>query len=413
MSIVADSVTDYLEQIHSNRALLSRMYSEGYIVRDEDNSRKLNQLLQIRAIRVNPGVQDTYRVSPTLGRLFDEVTHKSRSYGVSADFAESMGVIIKLMDDYSNAHFEGRDDDCDSIMSQYDFELFSMADSMNEFLLLVRTAVENNFGNVRTYKEKEKQNQHYLDQLTRIKAALESFDAPALLHELETPEREPLFDLYERHILAHTAGWRSANTDITSVLRVYLHKLRAIQPRARRIRAFQMHLRRNPAFEIREPEEYPEIPDWAYQHEPMKIQLEVDLGREDVRDALVEVAKSIESTVATPPVDRSPGRLVREDAPKAAIIKGSPLVVVTQRLLNEAARTQTPISAATYFANAPETMEYDQESCMLCFLNLLEKQIRAGAGIVRRLHVSEVAKNESDRLSGNVVIEDVHLCKRA
>lgn len=412
MSIIADAVVGHLELLHTNRHLIAQMYTDGHVARTEENSKRLNQLLQVRAIRINATQEESYRLSPTLGRLLDEATHKSRSYSVSADFAEQIGRLIKLLDDYSNAHFEGHEEDRDIVLGDFDAALFEMSEDMSDFLMHVRTATENNFANVRTYKEKEKQSQHYLEQLERIVRALVAFDDAAILNELSAPEREPLNDLYERHILANLSRWRSTCTDITSVLKTYLHKLRTVEPRAKRIRALQMHLRRHPEYEVREPDEYPEIPDWAYQHEPMKISLDHDLGRQEVRDSLVDVAKSIENMVITPTKQRSPGALIKEEAPKAAIIKGSPLVVVTQRLLNEAAKSTEKTSAAHYFSIATESMGLDQESCMMCFLTLLDKQVMANSKIIRQLQIEKVVKNAYDRLSGNVIVEDVFVCKR-
>ncbi|WP_248803176.1 hypothetical protein [Pseudomonas sp. MWU13-2100] len=413
MSMIADAVTSHLELLHTNRELIAQIYTEGQVIRSEENSKRLNQLEQVRAIRANAALQDSYRLSPTLSRLLDEATHKTRSYSVSADFGEQMDRMKKLMDDYSAAHFDGREEDRDVILSEFDVSVFDVSEDMKDFLLHVRTAAENNFANVRTYKEKEKQNQHYLDQLDRIVKAFVAFDLAAFLDELNQPERESLAELYERHILANLSKWRATCNDITSVLKVYLHKLRTVEPRAKRIRALQMHLRRHPEYEARDPDEYPEIPEWAYQHDPMKIRLSPDLGRQEIRDSLVDVARSIEIQVITPPKQRTPGALIKEDAPKAAIIKGSPLVVVAQRLLNEASKSLAPISAADYFALTEETRGLDQESCMMCFLTVLDRQVQANTKIIRRLQIDKKIKNAHDRMSGNVIIEDVQVCKRS
>jgi hypothetical protein len=412
MSTLEDSVINHLKLLNSQSALIAQMYAEGHILRTEQNAKALNQLLQNRAVRINPIVDNSFRLSPNLSKLLDEATHRSRNYGVSADFAEQMGRLSKLLDDYSHAYFDGRIDDVQILHGEIDVTLYEIAEEMNEFLLHVRTAAENNFGNVRTYKEKEKQNLHYLEQLERIVKALIQFDAVSLLEELAAPEREPLEALYRSHILDNLSRWRSATSDITHVLKMYLHKLRTVEPRARRIRALQLYLHRHPEYVVGTPDEYPEIPEWAYQHEPMKIRLEPDLGRQEIRDSLVDVAMSIEKAIPVPNKARGAGKLVTEEAPKAALIKGSPLVVVSQRLLNEAARVTEQLSAAHYFAQAPETQVLDQESCMMCFLTLLEKQMKVNAKIIRRVAITQVARNSDDFLSGNVIIEDVLLCKR-
>lgn len=412
MSTVADAVIGHLEMLHGNRQLIAQMYTEGAVVRTEENSKRINQLLQLRAVRGNPALDGSYRLSPTLGRLLDEATHRSRNYTVSADFAEQMSRLTKIIDDYTHAYLSERDDDRERLLGDFDASLFEMAEDMNDFLLHVRTTTDNYFGNVRVYREKEKQNQHYLEQLERIINALVAFNDAFILDELNQPERAALENLYERYILANLADWRAAATDINQVLKAYLHKLRIVEPRARRIRALQMHLRRHPEYEVRSAEEYPQIPEWAYQHTPLKIRLEPDLGRQEIRDALVGVAKSIEKAIITAPKIRATGTLVQEDAPKATLIKGSPLIVVSQRLLNEAAGAQQPISAARYFATAVETMPLDQESCMMCFLTVLEKQIKASAKIIRRLRIEQVVGNSGDRLSGNLIVEDVLVCTR-
>jgi hypothetical protein len=412
MSTLEESVIKHLELLQKGRVLIAHMYSAGYVTRNDDNARMLTKLQQIRAVRINAAVENTYRLSPTLNRLLNEATHRARNYDISTDFGEQMGRLIKLMDDYSDAYLQSRYDDAILIQGDIDATLYEMAEAMNDFLLHVRTAAENNFGNVSTYKEKEKQTSHYLDQLDRILKAMGMFDDEAILEELTPPEREVLETLYQSHILDKLSEWRSRTVDIIQVLKTYLYKVRTVAPRARRIRALQLYLQKHPEYEVRSPDEYPTIPEWAYHRGPIKIQLVPDLGNQDIRDSLVDVAKAIEKAVALPVKSRNPGTLVDESPPKAALIKGSPLVVVSQRLLNEAAKSPTQISAAGYFIQAEETKVLDQESCMMCFLTLVEKQINANAKIIRRVSIKHVAKNEGDNLSGNVIIEDVLLCQR-
>lgn len=412
MSTLEESVMRHLELLHKSRELIAQMYSAGYVTRDDENARMLTKLQQIRAVRINASVENSYRLSPTLNRLLNEATHRARNYDISADFGEQMARLVKLMDDYSDACLQNRFDDSLLIQGDIDATLYEMAEAMNDFLLHVRTAAENNFGNVSTYKEKEKQTEHYLNQLERILKALSMFDGEAILDELVHPERESLDALYQSHILDKLSEWRSRTVDIIQVLKTYLYKIRIIAPRARRIRALQLYLQKHPEYEVRSPDEYPTIPEWAYHHEPLKIQLVPDLGNQDVRDALVDVAKSIEKAVTVAVKTRKAGTPIDEAPPKAALIKGSPLVVVSQRLLNEAAKSPTQISAAGYFIQAEETKVLDQESCMMCFLTLIEKQINANAKIIRRVSTQHLAKNEDDKLSGNVIIEDVLLCQR-
>lgn len=412
MSTLEESVMKHLDLLHKSRELIAQIYSTGYVTRNDENARTLTKLQQIRAVRINASVENSYRLSPTLNRLLNEATHRARNYDISADFGEQMARLVKLMDDYSDACLQNRFDDSLLIQGDIDATLYEMAEAMNDFLLHVRTAAENNFGNVSTYKEKEKQTEHYLNQLERILKALSMFDGEAILDELIHPERESLDALYQSHILDKLSEWRSRTVDIIQVLKTYLYKIRTIAPRARRIRALQLYLQKHPEYEVRSPDEYPAIPEWAYHHEPLKIQLLPDLGKQDVRDALVDVAKSIEKAVVVTVKTRKAGTPIDEAPPKAALIKGSPLVVVSQRLLNEAAKSATHISAAGYFIEAEETKVLDQESCMMCFLTLIEKQLNANAKIIQRVSIQHVAKNEDDKLSGNVIIEDILLCQR-
>ncbi|MDF3926307.1 hypothetical protein, partial [Pseudomonas putida] len=103
MSTLEESVTKHLELLHKNRGLIAQMYSAGYITRDDGNARALTKLQQIRAVRINAAVENTYRLSPTLNRLLNEATHRARNYDISADFGEQMARLIKLMDDYTDA----------------------------------------------------------------------------------------------------------------------------------------------------------------------------------------------------------------------------------------------------------------------------------------------------------------------
>lgn len=64
MSALEESVVKHLELLHKNRSLIAQMYSAGYVTRDNENARALTKLQQIRAVRINAAVENSYRLSP-------------------------------------------------------------------------------------------------------------------------------------------------------------------------------------------------------------------------------------------------------------------------------------------------------------------------------------------------------------
>ncbi|HBO3146288.1 hypothetical protein [Pseudomonas aeruginosa] len=413
MSKSDDPIVDHLYLLYYGREYLAQAYSQGYIVRTPENAKTLARLQQVRALRVNPNVEDSYRLSPSLNKYLEEVTHKSRSFGISSNFKDQIDRLYKLSDQYSQAHFELREDDRDGYLSEFDGGVFEISESMNDFLMLVNTACKNNFANVTTSSEKIRQNEHYLEQMRNLDEALLALTNADFLYELESEEKQPLSLAYDRHILANTARWRATLSGIITVLRAYLHKLRRIEPRAKRIRAMQMFLHRHPEYEVRDPDEYPSIPEWAYQVSPMEIALYVDINRQDVREALSHIASTIERVAPEERQVREAGEYVEDEEPETMKIKVKPIVAVTARMLTAAANSIERISAKRFIYEAPETQALDLKANMVCFVAMLQFQIEQQTRLVRPLRIEFDSVGEDDPLAGNIVIRDVYLCKRA
>ncbi|MHD0644903.1 hypothetical protein ACYPKM_04705 [Pseudomonas aeruginosa] len=413
MSKNDDPIAEHLYLLYYGREYIAEAYAKGYIAKTPENAKTLARLHQVRALRLNAAIEDTYRLSPKLNEYLEEVSHKSRSFGISSNFKAQIDRLYKLSDQYSQAHFELREDARDGALAEFDNAVYEISESMNDFLMLVNTACKNNFANVTTSSEKIKQNEHYLEQMKNLDEALLALSRAEFIYELESEEKQPLSLAYDRYIMANTARWRATLSSINSTLRAYLHKLRKIEPRAKRIRAMQMYLHRHPEYEVRDPDEYPEIPEWAYQVAPMEIALHADINRQDVREVLSHIASTIERVDPEDRKVREAGDYVEDEETETVKIKVKPIVAVAARMLNTAAKSTQRISAKQFISEAPETQALDLKSNMVCLVAMLQFQMEQQTPLVKPLRIEFDSEGEDDPLAGNIVIRDVYLCKRA
>ena len=413
MSQSIDTIVAYLEVLHANRHLIAAAYCQGGIALEDENQRRIRQLMQHRVLI--PYFQQDFRISPTLGRHLDEVFQRQRSYAVGANFGELTNRLRQLIIEYMTASHENRLEDQEDYAAEYDAGVFELASLINDELLSLRAITENQFANVSTMAEKQRQNEFYLDRAEKIGETIALLEGQSLLGTLsDSPLLKPLLEVYQHQVLVRLAGWRSTHMDITAVLKAFLYRLRQIEPNARRIRAFAHFLRKNPDYQTPESESVQTLPTWSSRYAGLRVKTHPDLSVSQSREALAEIAQAIPSAKISIARERAAGRLINDGSVKSVrVIQPKPVQLAFHRYLQAACDAVVPLSAVGWKRKQPEFSRLEDDAWLLYAVHSIEmlgKSIKTGR--LRGLEVKRYEAPTEHVRSGNIVIKDVALWKK-
>ncbi|SMF22117.1 hypothetical protein SAMN02745746_01948 [Pseudogulbenkiania subflava DSM 22618] len=299
--------------------------------------------------------------------------------------------------------------------SDFDVGVFELASLVNNELLSLRVITENQFANVRTLAEKQRQNEFYLDRAEKIGEAISMLEGDLLLGTLEgSTLLKPLFVVYQHQILARLQEWRATHLDITAVLKAFLYRLRQVEPEARRLRAFAHFLRKNPDYQLPEIDSIQALPSWSSRFAGLRLKVHPDLSSSQTRESLVDVAKAIPAAKIIIIKERVAGHPIGDGSDKPVnVIQPKPVQLAFHRYLEAASSALKPLSAVSWKRQQQEFTELDDEAWLLYTIHAIQM---LGKGPKGRLREFQTKRREAPRghpRSGNIVVTDIELWKKA
>ena len=406
MSQSIDSIMDYIALLHANKDLIAAAYCNGGVILDPDNQRRIRQLQQYRVML--PYFQNEFRLSLSLGRHLDEAFQRQRSYAVGANFGDLINRLSQLIVEYVNAVHENRLDDHDDYAMEFDVGVFELASLVTNELLTLRVITENQFSNVTTLAEKQRQNEFYLDRAEKIGEAIALLDGENLVGTLRGSSiLEPLFEVYRHQIMTRLQEWRATHLDITAVLKAFLYRLRHVEPNAQRIRAFAHFLRKTPDYQPPDVDSISHLPAWSARYSGLRLKIHPDLSSSRVREALADTAKAIPAAKINVVKPREAGRLLDPGTEKAVNhIQPKQVQVAFHRYLQSASLAGSPLSAIAWKRQQAEFSTLDDSAWLLYVIHALQMLSNA------RLRRFEMVRHElpsAHQRSGNIVVTDMAL----
>ncbi|MBP5997678.1 MAG: hypothetical protein KA535_06995 [Azonexus sp.] len=404
MATKTDLVENHLVKLFRHKELLAAAYHRGVVSKADDkfDGRGLYELHQARALV--PYANETYRLASSLARHFDEILQTEHLYAaVGADVGDLAARLPLLSDAVAKAAIEGRNEDADEYIDQFDRAVFELADSISGALQFLRILADNKFANVATYAEKKRQNEFYLERVRKISDALVAIQTSGLIESLESsPEGERLLLSYRSQIADHLPEWRANLLDITAILREYLFRTRQIEATARRFRAFALFLKRTPEYVPPDIDALADLPDWAYRAPGFALRSRASVNDPALDDPLLEIAKAIPAA-----------KQITVTVPKAGTLKDDPPVApgdegVKPKLWQEAVQSlittvgKQPVSAMSWKRRTPSISDLPNDIWLLCLLHEESLRRRRTEGI-RFEQILEAA----EPLSGMLKVRDI------
>ncbi|XLZ71482.1 hypothetical protein ABT364_05800 [Massilia sp. SR12] len=397
-----------MNDLYKHRLLIAAAYNRGEVDHsdDPDKGRGLAKLNQARILI--PFRDGTYRLASSLVKHLDEALRVDRLYSmVGADVADLDRRLPEIADLVSHAVFDGRHDDADRYIDEFDRAVFALSDSVTVALQFLRILADNRFANVPTYAEKRAQNEFYLGRVERISEALGAIQSSDLLHTLEaTPEGERMYETYRSQIVHHLPQWRAQLLDITAILRDYLFRTRQIQLVAKRMRAFELFLKRTPSYVPQEIDVFDDAPGWMRRAAGIALAAHPCIQNPAQEEVFYDIAMSIPSVRA--PLNAPPrlGTLLSE-----MTIPASEETERSQRWQDALAQLlagvgERPVSALAWKAQHQELAGLDDDIWLLCLLHEGALRRRRSANV----HFEPVVV-DAEPLCGNIVVTDLLLSR--
>lgn len=411
MSRTDDLVIAYLETLHRQRAIVAAAYHQGRIEGADETatSRGIHELRRHRALV--PLDQDTFRLASSLARHLDEVLQKEQLFAaVGGNIADLAARLPLLIDEAVKAHLEGRVEDLDGYADAFNNAVFDLADHIGGALQYLRMLADTRFASVGTLAEKQRQNAWYIGRAERIGEAIKSLQTGGLMDRIEEePAAAPLLPAFRGQLWDRLPAWRESLLDITEILKAYLYRLRQVEPAGRRLRAFNLFLKRNPDYAAPDLEELTEPPLWATRAAPLRLLAHPDLLDGATNEALIEVAAKLPpspTVVKRPPKvgTLTPGS---DREPRVLTIPPRPYQLALRRLLAEVPEGGEPLSVLAWKRAHPEYADLPDPIWLHCVL-YEETLARRRTGHIR---FERLELPQPHSLSGNIVVRDVLVCR--
>jgi hypothetical protein len=402
-----DLVIAYIEVLHRHRGLVAAAYHQGWLGASGEPAtpRGIQDLRRHRTLV--PLTQDAFRLASSLARHLDEVLQKEQLFAaVGGNIADLAARLPLLVDEAVKAHLEGRTEDLDGYVDAFNNAVFDLADHIDQALQYLRMLADTRFASVRTLAEKQRQNAWYIGRAERIGEAIKSLQTGGLMERIEDePAAAPLLSAFRGQLWERLPEWRESLLDITEILKAFLYRLRQVEPAGRRLRAFNLFLKRNPDYVAPDVEELTEPPPWASRAAPLRVVSHPDLLDGATSEALIEVAAKLPPSPTVIKREPKVGTLKpgADQEPQVLVIAPRPYQLALRRLITEVLEGGEPLSALAWKRGHVEYADLPDPIWLHCVLY--------EATLARRrtghIHFERVELPPSHPLSGNIVVRDV------
>jgi hypothetical protein len=236
---------------------------------------------------------------------------------------------------------------------------------------------------------------------------LESFHFSDLGEQLDGHEE---LALSFRALLAERIPtFRESLLSILETLNQYLFDFRQIEERAKRVRAFALHLNRHADWEPKDWHEVAAPADWLQYATPLSLQCHPDVADRESEALLTEIARTIPATAGSKVRHARPAGKI-EEGPANTVIEApeAPIRRAVRLFFRTAQKSQEGISAREWWARNPSFLETAREDIWL--LRVLAEHDNRGKHAAWTLRLKA---RRDPVFSGNVLINDVVVSQRA
>jgi hypothetical protein len=401
----ADPVLTLLAKLSASSKTVAEAYYQGRVHKTEENFRDIERLRQLRLL--SPDIRDAFQLRASFRHFLNAALNTERLFSMGANIGGYFQRLADLVEGHSVAYQEGRDADCERYEVETREAISDIADAIDDELIILQAQVSTRFAAVSTIAEKKRQNLHYQKRTQQLVNLLESFHFSDIGEQLAGQEELALS--FKSLLADRIPAFRESLWTILDTLNQYLFEFRKIEERAKRVRAFALHLNRNPDWEPKAWDEVAEPADWLRCATPLEIQTHPDVLAPEAEELLSEIARSIPDTAgAKSRTARPAGNVDEEPGNQQIQPPESPIRKAIRLYFKDAKRSQEGISARDWWATNPSVLGSIKEEIWV--LRVLAEHDNKGKLGQWQLRMNSRPHPDFD---GNVLIKDVVISKRA
>lgn len=400
-----DPVTALLYKLSTSSKTIAEAYYQGRVHKTDENARDIERLRQLRLL--SPDIRDAFQLRASFRHFLNAALNTERLFSMGANIGGYFQRLATLVDGHSMAYQEGRDVDCERYEVETREAISDIADAIDDELITLQTQVATRFAAVSTIAEKKRQNVHYQKRTQQLVNLLESFHFSDIGEQLAGHEELALS--FKSLLADRIPAFRESLWAILDTLNQYLFEFRKIEERAKRVRAFALHLNRNPDWEPKAWDEVAEPADWLGCATPLEIQTHPDVMAPESEELLAEIARSIPDTAGAKSGTARPAGSV-DDEPGNQEIRPpeSPIRRAVRFYFKEARQSQEGISARAWWAANPTILGTIKEDIwLLRVLAEHDNKGKAGRWALR------MVSRPHPYFDGNVLINDILVSRKA
>ena len=268
-----DPVLALLAKLSASSKTIAEAYYQGRVHKNEENFRDIERLRQLRLL--SPDIRDAFQLRASFRHFLNAALNTERLFSMGANIGGYFQRLADLVEGHSVAYQEGRDADCERYEVETREAISDIADAIDDELIILQAQVSTRFAAVSTIAEKKRQNLHYQKRTQQLVNLLESFHFSDIGEQLAGHEELALS--FKSLLADRIPAFRESLWTILDTLNQYLFEFRKIEERAKRVRAFALHLNRNPDWEPKAWDEVAEPADWLRCATPLEIQTHPDV----------------------------------------------------------------------------------------------------------------------------------------
>lgn len=400
-----DPVLTLLAKLSASSKTVAEAYYQGRVHKTEDNFRDIERLRQLRLL--SPDIRDAFQLRASFRHFLNAALNTERLFSMGANIGGYFQRLSDLVEGHSVAYQEGRDADCERYEVETREAISDIADAIDDELIILQAQVSTRFAAVSTIAEKKRQNLHYQKRTQQLVNLLESFHFSDIGEHLAGHEELALS--FKSLLADRIPAFRESLWTILDTLNQYLFEFRKIEERAKRVRAFALHLNRNPDWEPKAWDEVAEPADWLRCATPLEIKTHPDVLTPEAEELFSEIAQSIPDTAgAKSRTARPAGNLDEEPGNQQIQPPESPIRKAIRMYFKDAKRSPEGVSARDWWAANPIVLGNIKEEIWV--LRVLAEHDNKGKLGQWQLRMNSRPHPDFD---GNLLIKDVVISKRA
>jgi hypothetical protein len=397
-------ISRYLTVLAKHGDILTDLYQSGRI---EGNDAIMPALHELHNERVAiPCGAGQYRLNSPVKTFLDNYTQRPRSFEIGDDIGAEIKRMQDLLTEYLRAVNEGRSDDIDRLEDEVLGSIYNVQDSVSGDLTRFRQITENSYSTVRDQSEKARQNEHYLKRARVLQDVLNSLNGEAMHDEgaFGNPLAVELAHVFHGEVSNRIGEWSALLLSSIDIMKEFLFRYREITQETRRLRALNRFLK------TKSPSDIESALELASDHLILRRPVDpVGLPMPDFvtnagRDALADVVSTFKPIEQREVKERQAGTRIADDGP----MEVEPVISLEEKALSV---FLSDVDASDGVVSARDWLDPAQGIVPASFLEQVLIWSMSDRDCDREATYLEAINQNA--ISGNMLIEDIQVCRAA